>query len=62
MSMMDTLNAPQQDPAQQQQPPGPTPAPGGQTETFARLQGGDLEGQFNKAMMLTSKQLWEGLS
>lgn len=60
MSMMDTLNAPQPPQDQQgQQPPGPTPSPGGQTETFARLQGGDLEGQFNKAMMLTSQQLWQ---
>lgn len=46
MSMMDTLNAPQQGQPQQ-------------VESFARLQGGDLEDAFNKAMMLTSQQLWQ---
>lgn len=46
MSMMDTLNAPQQGQPQQ-------------VESYARLQGGDLEDAFNKAMMLTSQQLWQ---
>lgn len=52
MSMMDTLNVPQPQQAPQQGQPQ-------QVESFARLQGGDLEDAFNKAMMLTSQQLWQ---
>lgn len=57
MSMMDTLNAPQP----QQAPQGAAPQQGQpqQVESYARLQGGDLEDAFNKAMMLTSQQLWQ---
>ena len=57
MSMMDTLNVPQP----QQAPQGAAPQQGQpqQVESFARLQGGDLEDAFNKAMMLTSQQLWQ---
>lgn len=56
MSMMDTLSAPQP----QQAPQGGTPQAPNQVESFARLQGGDLGDAFNKAMMLTSQQLWQG--
>lgn len=62
MSMMDTLNAPQGQgsPAASGQPqPGGQGAPAPGVESFARLQGGDLQGELNKLMFLTSKQLWQ---
>lgn len=60
MSMMDTMSQPD---AQAQQPDPAAAAPDNSAppqQMFARLsEGGDLQGQFDKVMKLTSSQLWE---
>ncbi len=59
MSMMDTMNAAPADP-QSAAPAGQDSAAAPQGQMFARLsEGGDLQGQFNKIMALTSAQLWQ---